>query len=180
MNPEHIIASTGAEPISSLPVEGLDKSVQAWDVIKGDVKLPENSNIAIIGGGIVGCEVMEMLVEKGNKVSIIERLPSIAPAMESINLGDLYNTIAAHNVNIFVNATAKQISNENIQFEMNEKIETLNTDMVILAVGQKSVGMELIKALKQEGFNVHVTGDANRPRKFIDATREAFFAAVDL
>ncbi|MDR1903923.1 MAG: hypothetical protein LBQ88_16770 [Treponema sp.] len=52
--------------------------------------------------------------------------------------------------------------------------------MVVLAVGQKPYGLELIKEIKKAGYKVTVLGDAKKPRKFIDATREGFYAGLDI
>ncbi|MFI3249592.1 MAG: FAD-dependent oxidoreductase [Eubacteriales bacterium] len=117
ISPDEIILATGGIPVNA-PISGIETTTQAWDVLKSS-SIPESSDIVIIGGGIVGCEVAELLLTKQNRI-ILEMLPDIANGLESSNRGEL---------------------------------------MASFANGQ-----------------VNVVGDAKRPRKFIDATREGFFA----
>lgn len=179
LNPELVIAATGAEPITDLPIRGLDLALPAWDLIRGDLPMPENQEVTIIGGGIVGCEIMEMLVEKGNKVTIMEMLPAIASGMEGLNLMDLYGLIQASGVNVLTGATAQSIDDDGVVYEQGGERLQQKADTVILAAGQKSAGSEVIGQIRDAGYEVRVTGDGKKPRKFIDATREGFFAAYD-
>ncbi|OUO31401.1 hypothetical protein B5F86_00405 [Lachnoclostridium sp. An298] len=58
--------------------------------------------------------------------------------------------------------------------------KAVNADLVIPAVGQRSAGGDLARALKDRGYDVTVIGDAKRPAKFINAVEEGYFTAISL
>ncbi|MGI6258858.1 MAG: FAD-dependent oxidoreductase [Anaerolineaceae bacterium] len=176
--PDKVILATGAEPATP-PIPGAEHGVQAWDILKSVDKLPENANVVVIGGGTVGCEIAELALTKNNKVSVIDMLPGIASGLEGMHLADLYMCFAVNQVNVQTNATVKEITANAVTYTKDGEDTVLPADLVVLATGQKSVGKELALSLKNKGYDVRVVGDAVLPRKFIDATREGLFAAID-
>jgi len=180
LNPDAIIAATGAKPVDKIPVQGLENTVQAWDVINGDVAIPEKAQVTIIGGGIVGCETAQMLLEKENNVTILEMLPNIANGLEILHTIDLLTEFANKHVNVQTGVKVIGISKDSVSYEKDGKEENSKADMIILSVGQKPEGVELIKELKEAGYHVVIAGDAKNPAKIIDATRDGFFAGLDI
>ena len=180
LKPDSVIVATGAVPIDKLPIEGLENTVQAWDVLRGDVTIGENQKVAIIGGGIVACEVGQMMLGKNNQVSVIEMLPQIGGALEDIHLTDLLIEFQEKNVAVYVNATAKKVEKDKVVFEKDGKEEAVSADVIILSVGQKSAGTELVKELRAAGYKTIVAGDAKKPAKFVNATLDGFYAGLDV
>jgi len=180
INPDAVIVATGALPITQVPIEGCDYAVSSWDILKGKVAVPQNSKVAIIGGGIVACEVAQMMIEKQNKVTIIEMLPQLATALEDIHLTDMLIEFKENNVDINVCATAKKITQNSVTFEKDGKEHTVQADMIVLSVGQRPEGVELIKQLKEQGYKVSVIGDVKKPAKICNATLDGFYAGLDV
>ncbi|MCD8123446.1 MAG: NAD(P)/FAD-dependent oxidoreductase [Lachnospiraceae bacterium] len=181
LTPDTVILATGATPITKVPVEGCEHTVPVWDVMQEKCgKLPENSRVAIIGGGLVGCEFAEMLMTRGNTVSIIEMLPTVANGLEGLHLGDLLTDFAMHGVQIYTNSPAKKITPKSVTFlkEGREEV-TIDVDMTVLATGQVSAGKDLAEELEAAGCKVLVIGDAKQPRRFLQATLEATYAGMD-
>lgn len=174
MKPDEIVIASGALPITP-PIKGADHAIQSWDVIKGNVDLPENKEVVIIGGGIVGCETAEMLIEKNNHITILEMLPAIAGGLEGSNLADLMTCFAAGGVSVNTESVVQSISPNSVTYKKDNEEQTIQSDLTILSTGMASVGEELTKELRNSGYEVTVIGDANRPRKIIDATTEGFF-----
>jgi len=180
LKPDTVILATGAEPVRNIPIPGGTGMPHAWDLLQGSVAVPENSKIIIIGGGIVGCELTQLLLTKHNRVTIIETLPQIATGLESMHMIDLMEEFKTQGVNICTSTQVISIDNNVVTYQRPDgQQETENVDLVILATGQKSVGNDLKQELKELGYHVIVIGDAKQPRKFIDATREGFFAGLD-
>ena len=75
-----VIVAVGAHDLK-LPIPGADGDnvVSSWDVLAG--KCDVKGHCAVIGGGLVGTETAEYLLEKGCTVSIIEMMDKIATAM---------------------------------------------------------------------------------------------------
>lgn len=179
LNPDVVIAATGSTPFApSIP--GLEKAVQSWDLLDGSVSVPENKNITIIGGGIVGCEVAEMLAEKGNNVTILEMLPTVANGLEGVHQGDMFASFAKLKVNISTSSRVKTIESDGVKFEKDGIEMHTDADMVVLAIGQKSYGLDLVEQLKEDGINVSVVGDACKPGKIMTAIRSGFYAGLNV
>ena len=179
--PDTVIVATGAEQITKAPIEGCEHTVSAWDVmLEKNGKMPENSKIALIGGGTVACEVAEMLVERGNSVTVIEMLPMIANGLEGLHLADLIGYFMMNGVPFYTNSVVTKITENSVTFlkDGTEEI-TIDVDMAILATGRKSVGQDLAAELEDEGYRVITIGDAKKPRKFLTATLEGTYAGID-
>jgi len=75
LSPDVVLLATGATPVvgvipSEVPV------INSWDMLAGKAETPEGKTVAVIGGGVVGCETAHYLVDRGNKVAIFEMLSS--------------------------------------------------------------------------------------------------------
>lgn len=179
LKPDVVIAATGATPWAP-PIPGIENGVQSWSLLDGTARIPENKKVAIIGGGIVGCEVALLLKEKGNDVTILEMLPDVALSLESANRDDLMCEFKECSVNTILGATVKTIDAQGIVFVKNGKEDRFEADVIVLSIGQKPFGTELISQLKNEGLNVVAVGDVRKPAKIIDATTQGFFAALNV
>jgi len=76
VKPDVVVLASGAgEFIPAIPgIEGA-QVVSALEVLKGSVNVGEN--VVVVGGGLIGVETAEFLVEKGKKVTVVEMLKSI-------------------------------------------------------------------------------------------------------
>lgn len=174
--PDEIILATGGVPVNT-PIPGIDTATQAWDVLKSAQTIPQAADVVIIGGGFVGCEVAELLLTKGNRITILEMLSDIANGLESSNRGELLASFAEGRVNVVTQARVQAIESDCVRYQKDGVDCVAKSDLTIASTGMRAVGQDLKVTLQQAGYTVHVVGDAKRPRKFIDATREGFFAA---
>lgn len=147
-----VIAAVGAENVM-LPVPGADKKqvVSAWDVLAGTVQV--SGKCAVIGGGLVGTETAEYLVEQGCSVSIVEMLDKIAAGESSTILPIILEDFKKHQVEQYTNTKVVEILEdrvEAVQTETQEKVE-IPCDYVVMAVGSKKT------AFSVEGVTVPVT-----------------------
>lgn len=180
LNPDVIIAATGSVPATP-PIEGAENTIQSWDLLDGSVKLPQNSNIAIVGGGVVACETALMLAKEGNnKVSVIEMLDNLANGLESTHLEDLHHDFAKYEIGAITGAQVIRIYPDSVVYEHAGENKTFDCDTIILSTGQKPFGTELISELKSKGFNVITVGDAIKPGKIMGSIRSGNFAAYSL
>lgn len=179
LNPDTVIIATGATPITpSIP--GVENGVQSWDILSGAVQIPTNKKVAVIGGGIVGCETALLLEEKGNKVTVLEMLPDFAAGLYLLCKMDMMDEFRDKGIVIETQASVNKIQSHKVVYEKNGASQELDSDLVVLAVGQRSYGQKLADQLEDAGFEVVTIGDARKPAKIINATREGFFAALNL
>jgi len=179
LNPNIVIVATGATPFVP-PIPGNENGVQSWDILSGAAAIPENKNITIIGGGIVGCETASLLKVKGNNVTILEMLSDIANGLETTHKLDLLNEFASSGINAITSAKVKSIDPKGIVFEVENEEKHIEHDMVILAMGQRSFGIDLAEELDSMGIEVVRTGDAYKPSKIINAVRAGFYAGLNI
>jgi 2,4-dienoyl-CoA reductase-like NADH-dependent reductase (Old Yellow Enzyme family)/thioredoxin reductase len=180
LNTDVVVIATGSKPW--LPrIDGIENGIQSWDILSGNIKRPINKRISIIGGGSIGCETGLYLAEAGNHVTILEMLGDFAAGLELNNKIELSEEMKSHDINLILNVAVQKIETESVQYlTMDGRHQMLNTDMVILSIGQRSRGQELKKQLEDEGFDVRVIGDAIRPSKIVNATTTGFYTALNL
>ncbi len=78
---DDVVIATGSKPfVPTIP--GLKK--YNWAEILYEFNLPKNKNVVIIGGGLIGVEVANTLLDYNNKVTIVEMLDDIGRDMEMV------------------------------------------------------------------------------------------------
>lgn len=133
-----LICAIGAHDFI-LPVEGANAShvVSSWDVLTKKAK-PEG-HCVVIGGGLVGTETAEYLLENGCQISIVEMMEKIANGESSTILPHIQADFKAHHVKEYVNTKVSRIENDGKRvIALNTKDGTdvvIDCDTVVMAVG---------------------------------------------
>lgn len=175
-----VIVAVGAHDIA-LPIEGADAPtvVSSWDVLAGKAEI--SGHCAVIGGGLVGTETTEYVVEKGCKASIIEMTDKIANGESSTILPIIMADFAKNDVKQYVNTKVKAITNEGktiLAVDAQENEITIDCDTIIMAVGSKK------NVLDVEGVTVPVyyAGDCagERTADIAAAIRGGYNAANEI
>ena len=180
INPDNVILATGSRPFIA-PIEGVEHTVESWDILSGKKKLPENGTVTIIGGGIVGIETAECADVLGNKITIIEMLPQMANGLFWMIRAEKLEEFETKGVEMYTNAAVKRIPDEHtVIYEVDGEEFTAKSDIIILSTGQKSVVTPLQDFLDEEDIEYSVIGDGKHPGKFINATGDGYYAAVNL
>ncbi len=177
--PDIVVVATGARP-AAVEVPGADRKnvVKSWDVLSGNAKV--GKKVAVIGGGLVGCEVAEFLAEKGHEATIVEMLPRIGTDIGPLVGPLLFDRLEKHNVKIITGAKLTGIGERNISYEKDGKTETLDDfDSVVIAVGSTPED-SLANQLEGSGIDHYVIGDASRPRRITHAVYEAMRVAHEI
>jgi dihydrolipoamide dehydrogenase len=137
-----IIVASGSLPrsLDAAPVDGI--KIHNSDTIL-DYKTPPK-RIAIIGGGVIGCEFASFFSGIGVDVTIIEMLERILPleAPETVQL--LHDTFTQHGVKIHTSAIIQGIKGTTITL----KNATIEADSILVAIGRtannQNMGFEKI------------------------------------
>lgn len=171
--PDAVVVATGAEPIlPDIPGIKGGNVVSAWDVLGGRAKI-ERKRVAVIGGGIVGCEVAEYLLDAGNQVIILEQLKSVAPDMEPYHRFVMLGLFRERNVDLRTGQKVLGITEEGVKVLSpdNGKGEMVKADCVVVAVGTKRVDT-LARDLEGKVPELFSAGDCNQPRVIMEAIYE--------
>lgn len=175
-NPDFIIVATGSNPIM-ITVPGYDKEFVkiASDVLVGKENVGEK--VVVVGGGLIGCETALELSLQGKDVIIVELLDDILKVAEHFVANDqnLRHLISNSNIKISTSSKLIEILDGCVKFEKDGKIQTVECDSVVFAVGYRS-DSTLYDTLEKDGYNVVQVGDNVKPGKVINAIHQAYHA----
>ena len=172
-----VIVAIGAHDMK-LPIPGADGEnvVSSWDVLAGTVEA--KGHCVVIGGGLVGTETAEFLLEKGHQVTMVEMLDKIANGESSTILPTIMGNFAKHNVQQLVNTKVLAIENGAVKALKGEEEISIDCDTVVMAVGSKKNVLDL------SGVTVPVVyaGDCagERTAGILEAIRGGYHAANNL
>lgn len=171
-NADVVIVATGSKPklfkLGSAPV------YPAADILLGRQEAGEN--VAIIGGGLVGCETALWLREQGKNVTIIEALPKILAVNGPLchaNSEMLAALIPFKGIKTVTSAKATGYDGKMLAVESAEGTRNIEADTVILAVGYASENI-LYNQLKDVVKDIHILGDARHVSNIMYAIWDAF------
>jgi len=92
-----LILAQGGRPIKpSLPGADADHVFTLWtlndmDKIAGYINDKKPKTAVVVGGGFIGLEMVEALVKRGLKVSVVEMMPHVMAIMEPETAGFIEN-----------------------------------------------------------------------------------------
>jgi len=176
--PDAVIVATGAEPlIPDIPGIKGKNVVRAIDVLSGKVEL-KNQKVVVAGGGMIGTEVGEFLVERGNRVTLVEMLTTIAADMEPLNRQGLLEALEGKDITLLINKEIKEITEKGVRVtdKMSGEKQLIEGDIVVAALGSKSVS-SLAEKLEGKVGEIYTVGDCNEPRRVEQAIYEGSLIA---
>ncbi len=136
-NYDNLILSMGAEPIRP-NMEGADGSnVFTLRNIPDTLKIKDYINSAkpksavVIGGGYIGLEMAENLVEAGLDVSIVELADHLIAPLDFDMAAEVHRYIKSNGIHLYLNNGLKAIKGNTVILENGE----ITADMIIMSVG---------------------------------------------
>lgn len=180
LNPDVVLVSTGSKGIK-LPVEGIDsdKVVSAVDALLGNKTV--GNKVAIIGGGLTGCELAYSLSKEGKAVTVVEMMPKVmaTPGIPGYTIQDLTTLMAENKVEILTSAALTKITDLGAVVKVNGEEKLVEADTVITAVGYRSDN-SLYNELKEYAGEVYLLGDAQKVSNLMNAVWNAYELASGL
>ena len=158
---DKLILSPGAEPIKP-PLEGVDlknifhlRNIPDSDRIKTLVDEKNPRHAVVVGGGFIGLEMAENLVERGVKTTIIEMLDQVMPPLDWEMAAIVHDHLKEKNVELELENGVKAFSQAGDRIVVHtQKGRQIETDMVLLSVGIRPEN----KLAKQAGLKIGTTG----------------------
>lgn len=174
---DHVIVSVGAEPLVP-PIPGVEHCINA--IKSYGIEDSLGSNVAVIGGGQVGCETALHLAKMGKKVTVIEMRSELAPDASITHRGDLMDEISKEtNLKQITGARCTGIQKDYVSYEKDGESHRLSVDSIILAAGMKPM-TELSDSFVGISDSYWATGDCVRARTVEMAVREGYFAGINI
>ena len=177
---EAVINAVGAH--SAAPrIPGIDSVnvADAWKVLAGEQQV--YGTVAVIGGGMVGCETAEYLAARGCKVSVIEMMDKIAAGESTTILPTLLGNYKTYGVEQYPSHKVKEFRMDAVVCENKDGAEvTIPCDYIVLAMGARSNEFDAA-ALEAAGIPVYSIGDAaGKAADISNAIRTGYDTACQL
>ncbi len=178
---DRLILSPGSSPVIP-PLPGVDlpfvftfKTLEDMDCIYQFMREKRPRKAVIVGGGLIGMEVMENLGLTGLKVSIVERLGQILPFLD----WDMAELVRQHaetkGASFLLSQGLKLIENRNGSGVVHtEAGKTVKADLVILSLGIKPK----VALAKEAGLEIGETGGL-KVNEYMQTSDPVIFAAGD-
>ena len=132
--------------------------LDAWKILAGEQQA--YGTVAVIGGGMVGCETAEYLASRGCKVSVIEMMDKIAAQESSTILPTLMENYKKYGVAQYPSHKVKEFKLNSVICENKDGEEVkILCDHIVLAMGARSNEFD-ISSLEDAGIEVYSVGDA--------------------
>ena len=177
---EAVINAVGAH--SAAPrIPGIDSVnvADAWKVLAGEQQV--YGTVAVIGGGMVGCETAEYLAARGYKVSVIEMMDKIAAGESTTILPTLLENYKTYGVEQYPSHKVKEFRMDAVVCENKDGAEvTIPCDYIVLAMGARSNAFDAA-ALEAASIPVYSIGDAaGKAADISNAIRTGYDTACQL
>jgi 2,4-dienoyl-CoA reductase-like NADH-dependent reductase (Old Yellow Enzyme family)/thioredoxin reductase len=173
------ILASGALPITpDIPGINGDNVFDARDILMGKVKL--KGPTAVLGGGYVGMETADYLLERNIEVTILEMMPK-PPVRRRFTHGYwLHQRLRDSGGNLVLGAQVTAIELDSVLYKQDGEEKRLSPiSMIITAMGAKPEN-ELIEIMKDMGIPYQVVGDAVSPRSLFEAVHEGDAAGREI
>ncbi len=206
-NADTVILSTGAKGAPApFPLRDGLQIVTPLDILDGSA-IP-GKQVVIIGGGSVGCETAAATAEMGTisaetlkflmendaetperlkellnygtrEVTLVEMEKGIGRDIGITTRWVMIKCIRRLGIKVMDQCTVREITEKGVLIEKDGEESLLPADTVVLAIGAVA-NNPLEESLKGRVNELHVIGDALKPRKLTEAIREGFDLAREL
>ncbi|MDO5026971.1 MAG: FAD-dependent oxidoreductase [Tissierellia bacterium] len=152
---DKLLLSTGSRPFIP-PVDGIDEDnvFSLWtipdvDAIYEYIDKKDPKKAVVVGGGFIGLEMAENLVDRGIEVSLVEMADQVMPPLDKDMAKLVENHMISKGVKLYLGQgfAGTENSGKTVLFNSGQKIET---DMVLMSIGvrpnndlAKDAGLEL-------------------------------------
>ena len=173
---DRVVLADGASPIT-MGLSGENVHI-AHDVLEGEPV--EGEHVVVIGGGLVGLEVADALATAGKKVTVLEMAERAGADLGSARATCVFGKLAKLGVEILASTAFAGLSDSGVMVKSGDEEREIACGAVVVAVGSRARdNSELIAALDAAGIPHCTVGDAERPRRALEAIREGFLAGLE-
>jgi 2,4-dienoyl-CoA reductase (NADPH2) len=174
-NPDVLILATGAAPlVPNLPGVDGKNIVTADDVLTGIRTV--RGNVLVVGGGMVGCETAEYLIERVpgvTQVTVLEMLHRMADNVSPTYRPFFLARLKKAGIRMDTNTAVEAITEEGIKVNKKGERGFMKGDAVVLAVGFVA-HRPFSEKSTEKASEVYLIGDCVKPRMIKEAMEEGF------
>ena len=170
---EPVVVATGAKARVLKRVKGHEKMIEACDYLLG---AQVGDSVAVIGGGLTGCEIAYELALSGKKVSIVEMKDDLI-AQKGVCLANssyLREWFAWKGVPVYLDTTLKEVTDHGVICCHEGKDFEVTADSVISSAGY------IPAPLARKSKNVYLVGDCDHVGNLRSVIWQAYETAMKL
>lgn len=152
-----LILAQGGRPIAP-PIPGAEQDhvFQLWtlgdmDRINSFIEDKKPKTAVVVGGGFIGLEMVEALVKRGMKVTVVEMMPHVMAIMEAEIAGVIQEEMVSYGVNVLTNKGVSAIGRNSVTLNEGSQIDA---DMVLLSIGVRPT----LKLAQEAGLDIGEAG----------------------
>jgi CoA-disulfide reductase len=189
---DKLLLSPGARPIVP-PIQGLNENTTLFtlrnipdtDKIKNHVDNSHPKRAVVIGGGFIGIEMAENLVDRGIQVTLIEMANQIMAPIDFEMASILHTHLKEKGVHLILENGVQSFAEQGKKVVLSDGTE-IQTDMTILSIGvrpenelAKTAGLELGERggivineyLQTSNEDIYAVGDAVEVVDYMNGTK---------
>lgn len=178
---DRLVLATGAQPIRP-KIEGLElenvfylRSIFDADAIVERIRTEDIRNVVIAGGGYIGLEMAESLVQLGKKVAIVELAPQILTLFDEDFAGILCQHLEKKGVKIFTSEGIKALRGKDGRVtQVQTASQEIGADAVLMSLGIRPQ----VELARKAGLRIGETG-AIWVNERMETSTEGIYAAGD-
>jgi len=132
----------------------------------------------VVGGGVVGCETAEFLLDRGKgvtQVTVLEMLDRMANDMSATYRPFFLARLKKAGIKMITGAKVVEMTEKGVRVSRADGPAWIEGNAVVLAGGSVA-NREAVEELKRIVPEVHVAGDCISPRMVKEAMEEGFVA----
>ena len=186
-NYDYLILSTGAAPIIPKGVKDFEGVFTLRDIpdtlkIKAYIEDSKPNSAVVIGGGPIGLEVAENLIQANVSTTVIELADHVVAPFDFDMASFLHKYLREKGINLILNNSVNEIirKEKKISLKLNDKI--IQTDMVIVSIGVRPVSKLAVESgleanqkgavivnnrMQTNDSNIYAIGDLVEIRNYI-------------
>lgn len=184
---DKLLLSTGSSPFvpdeKFLEQKGVFKlwTIPDTDEIYSYIANENPKRAVVVGGGFIGLEMVENLVERGIEVHLCDMSNQVMPPLDKDMAKLVENTLIEHGVKLHLSDGLKDIKDNGAKVVLNSGTE-IETDMVLLSIGVRAnfelaadaglklndkKGITVDEFMATEDENIFAVGDAVSVKNFV-------------
>lgn len=177
--PDFIILASGSTPRKlDFPGSSEENVMTATEFLLR--KKPAGNKVAVLGGGLTGCEIAYELLLDGKHVTVVEMMQDIltTKGLCAANRDMLEKLLHYHKADIRTNAAAVSFDGKKLKIKCGGVEEDIDADTVIVAAGYHSV--KDLESQLNDIAQCAVIGDANAVGNLLTVIQQARKTALEI
>jgi 2,4-dienoyl-CoA reductase-like NADH-dependent reductase (Old Yellow Enzyme family)/thioredoxin reductase len=184
-NPDYVVVATGSvprdPPLDTSNVASDIQIMHAWDAFAHPERIAAGARITVIGGGMVGVEIADLLRLKQCDIQVLEMQATAANGMARNNKFELLERIADDGVRVITQCRIESLEQRHITVQIGQSQPTRLEigEVLIFATGPRA-NTSVLDDVISLGVPFAQVGDCNAPGDFLTAIRDAWMVGLSI